>query len=302
MSDNPCPVCDKPIHDTAYVCHACARGLAKRLLRLARIWPAVEAACGRLGKATRLSTGGHKLTPEGPTCEDCAHDECERIGMEQHLAAMRAERLAAEEPPIPHEEPLIIDPAAIDTKDAVWSTLTTWARHVAETRSVEVAGTPMAFLARQADWLMHRREAEEALDELASACHLAEALVDNHGTGLAFCGTCDVCGRDMLAPAGSSQAYCRPCRLVYSMDGRRAWLLDQLDSQLAGAADLARALSTAGVEVKAATIRKWAERGRLVSRGSDTGGQALYAVRDVRDLVAVMGQRDTRGKSVRGAA
>ena len=87
------------------------------------------------------------------------------------------------------------------------------------------------------------KKAEEALDELASACHLAEALVDNHGTGLAFCGTCDVCGRDMLAPPGSSQAYCRPCGLVYPMDGRRAWLLDQLDSQLAGAADLARAIT-----------------------------------------------------------
>lgn len=299
MSDDKpqCPACGRDIADTAYVCHACARHLAKRLLRVARIWPAIEDACGRLSRRTVAGAQRKPLPPiAGPSCQECGHTSCHQASLTQDLAELRAHRDATAEHRLAHEDPGPIDPAAIEAKDVAESTIATWARHVCETRNITPpAGirAALVFLARQADWLMHRREAEEALDEITAACQKAESVVDNIGVDLAFCGPCDVCGRDLFASAGASEAYCRPCDLLYPLDARRALLVEQVDSQLMPAAEMAAALTSTGSPVSRALIQNWADRGRLIPRGHDVLGHRLYAVRDVRDLVE---SRDFRAR------
>lgn len=291
MSDKPtCPICGHDIADTAYVCHPCARRMAKRLLRVARIWPAVEAACGRLGRRTVAGAGRDVASVlAGPSCEDCGHESCQDARLSQDLAELRAHRDALAEHPLAHEDGGPVDPAAIEAKDVAANTVGTWARHVCETRTIETPASiraALVFLAKQADWLAHRREAEEAFDELTAACQKAEGAVDNLGVDLAFSGPCDVCGRDLYAPAGAEDAYCRPCDLMYPLDARRAHLAEQVDSQLMPAGELAAALNTTGSRVTRELIRNWATRGRLQPRGHDARGHRLYAVRDVRELVA----------------
>ena len=59
---NPCPICDHPIADTAYVCHRCARSLATQLLRAARLWRDLEDSLAGQG-ATRAGRDGSRDHP-----------------------------------------------------------------------------------------------------------------------------------------------------------------------------------------------------------------------------------------------
>ena len=293
----------KEVHDpAAYVCDHCRRRLAKRILAVARIWPALLAACGRMNRRTIAGSIRKPPTPEGPTCERCTHATCGTLLIGQVMAEYRAARIANDQAlQLPHEEPLLVDLDAIESKDVAWSTFTTWARHIAECRSLDLTADTqvLTFLARQSDWLMHRREAEEAYDELIAACRAAETAVDNLGVEMSFCGPCDVCGRDLFAPAGADDAYCRPCDLTYPLGPRRDLLMERTDSQIMTAVELSRALTTTGQVVTPAVIANWADRGRLLPRGRNARGNRLYAVRDVRDLVR---ERDSKANGRRTRA
>ena len=56
----------------------------------------------------------------------------------------------------------------------------------------------LRFVARHADWLMHRPEAEQAYDELSAVVEGARRTIDTRG-GQQYAGPCDVCERDMYA-------------------------------------------------------------------------------------------------------
>ena len=77
---NPCPICDHPIADTAYVCHRCARSLATQLLRAARLWRDLEDSLAGQGHVSaRQSPPKPDLTVLiGPRCADysCDHETC----------------------------------------------------------------------------------------------------------------------------------------------------------------------------------------------------------------------------------
>ncbi len=294
-----CEVCLEDAHDpTAYVCDQCRRRLAKRILRTATIWPALIAACGKLDRRTVAGHGAPKPlgTLAGPTCRDCRHPSCHATMLSQALAEIRANRIAREEPAIAHEEGILVSLAAIEAHDVAWNTLQVWARHVAEMRSLDLADREVfTFLARQSDWLMHRREAATAYDEIIAACQKAEGAVDNIGVDMAFCGPCDVCGRDMFAPAGAEEAHCAPCDVTYQIGPRRDQLIEHLDSQIMTAVELARALTTTGGRgVTPAIIANWSNRGRLLPRGLNTRGHRLYAVKDVRELIRARDERSAR--------
>ena len=130
-----CPRCDRPIHDTAYVCSHCARYLAKMLLRTALRWDAIEDAIGR-----RLIVDHPPSKPRerqarhvysGPWCwggNECEHQSCAYVW--RSVITRRAED------PIGREEPGIISPDASHSAWAARNVFTTWARHVCEERGI----------------------------------------------------------------------------------------------------------------------------------------------------------------------
>lgn len=121
-------LCDKPLPDTARICPACVRRMRATLSRCVDLWPHVEAAVGR---SLRLGgvpgTGSRTVTAQslvGPTCASCDHASC--------VAIWKRRTRGRNEPPIPNEEPLLLNPDALEDAWAVENTLTTWARLLSE--------------------------------------------------------------------------------------------------------------------------------------------------------------------------
>ena len=147
--------------------------------------------------------------------------------------------------------------------------------------------TVLRFLAANAGWLAHRQEAWEAFDELHHAIGLVEQAIDTSPVRI-FLGPCEVCGRDMHAPPTAHEVECRPCALVYPIEGRREAMLSEASDRLHGASDVAAYLTTYGEPIDAARIRQWKRRGRLEAKGEDARGNPLFRLGDVLELLRSM--------------
>lgn len=208
--------------------------------------------------------------------------------------------------------------------------LVTWARHIAETRGVDVQprrpiygpyhvlcphdscatiqrlaeqpeGLASVWMLHHVDWLRHRREVTEAFAELVSLQRRVQHVIDR-APALWYCGPCDICAADLYARPGAAVVQCRAPRCSFHTDvtTRRDWLLRAAEDSLVNATDLARAVTALGQPVTPERVRKWAERGRLLSRGVEawrvtaTGVQTYrptYRVGDVLDLLAAEAER-----------
>lgn len=85
---------------------------------------------------------------------------------------------------------------------------------------------------------------------------------------------------------------CHVCATEHDVAQRRAWLLEAMDDRLATAGDIARGLAnTTGITATKDQINGWVTRGRLLRRGTDQRGSALYRVGDVIDLARDTPQR-----------
>lgn len=146
MTDGqPCPRCDRPIADTGYVCHACARELTD-LLR----WGAEQLDDGELdttiGRQTRTSLGVIAPRPvdravyAGPWCwgggHDCGHDSCRLIWF-----SIVTHRI---EDPLPHEDAGVINLGASEHGWIVDHTARAWAQFIHDERGslIPVARPP----------------------------------------------------------------------------------------------------------------------------------------------------------------
>src|SRR5690606_30955878 len=81
------------------------------------------------------------------------------------------------------------------TMDAVTSTVTTWARHVAAETGADLPATvpeAMRWLAGRLEWLRYRPEAAEALDELGEVPALVWRALDRTTVERRYLGPCDV--------------------------------------------------------------------------------------------------------------
>lgn len=146
-----------------------------------------------------------------------------------------------------------------------------------------------AYLRRHLRWIRARHWVPQMLDELTHIETALRRMIDRPA-GRWYAGPCDHCERDLYARVGHPVVTCRDCELDYDVDARRTWLLEQAQSHLATAVELARAVSWLGTEpLTAERVRKWAERGRITAKGhtSYRGRQVpVYLVRDAIDLLA----------------
>ena len=280
MTDAPlCALCGRPVIDMAYVCDRCA---AKTRTELERVALVAGEAMTTIAKQARIGTPGRRTDPEMPL-------------------------------PVNRE-------AAAD-HDAAVSTLVTWARHVHEESGrtlpslralpcrhpsclrirqgrtdgplcpIAVPEHPTAVMAtwlvRQVDWIRHRPEAVQALDEIDDACRVLVRVVDRPAERLVV-GQC-ACGTYLYATAKADDVTCAQCGTTYGVQASRDMLREQLDEMLFTAAEIAVLAQFLGLTERRDAARKlinqWAVRGHMVVH--DYLGEPAYRFGEVIDrLVA----------------
>lgn len=242
-----CAVCGFTILDTAYACRSCALRTADQLMRAAELY--------------------HELATQ------IARQTCygDRV------------RLNGAEPPIPFSVKAMIDTGSVD------NTLVVWAQYVVRERgtAAPVLGAGLCvWLAEQTDWLRYRVEAAQGLDELSYAARLVERAIDAPGQRW-YAGSCAQCDADLYGHACAQRLRCKQCGAEYVADDRRQWLLGLAADRLGTAVEVARFCSAMRLEsVTTAMIRGYVHRGRLVTRGEDRQGRALFRVGDVLGALA----------------
>jgi hypothetical protein len=222
--------------------------------------------------------------------------------------------------------PWPIAPGAADLRWAVWNTLTTWWRHLAESRRFRTPTGPACNRCRHWSCAMIRDRGDArallllnvdslALDEAASAAHdeltwlhrAIDRATVGHREPDVYAGRCDLadvrvsqdedgalrpevatCGADLYARKDDHEVQCRTCGAVYDLADRKRELADKVDDQWARPHLIASGLTTLDERVKVDTLYKWIERGDVKQVACDDAGHALYRVGDVRERIALM--------------
>jgi hypothetical protein len=109
--------------------------------------------------------------------------------------------------------------------------------------------------------------------------------------------TGEVCAADLYARHGAPKIVCRSCRASHELAYRFDWVMGEACNHLASPAEIARAMSGFGAKISAVTIRVWAHRGRITSKGTDRNGQPTYRIGDVLELLPKPGEEKMRGSA-----
>jgi hypothetical protein len=255
-----CARCDRPMrHDTALLCHGCGRVLAKALLGAASLGVEVETTIARLEELDRAGVG----RPDEDGWERNG-DALEPIALPLSLVAMAS-------------------------RDAVVGELSTWVRHIAAERGIDVPsastgraiGILAVWLTGHVDWLRHRPNADEAVLALLDACAQTRRIVDSRPDGLLVC-MC-ACSTRVYAQPGDHVATCTECGTAYDVETARADLLDQareLAYTPAEAADLISSWVDPYADRRKVRdlVRQWAHRGLI--EGDEDGRYRLGPILD----------------------
>lgn len=271
MSEALC-ACSRPIHDTAYRCVACALQLRRSLADVARIAGDITITVAKMAKVRRRG-------------------------------AVDIEREWYRGDGALYPMPMLADLDAAARHDEAANDLTTWARHISETRGVPLpsvrrrlacthrscaaarkhrqqgpvcapAPEPIhdlavaaSFVSANLDWLRYRQEADEAWAVLLSACWALERVVDT-AAGEVIVGRCP-CEHWLYAPERASTVKCWGCGTSYDVTSSRDALKDDLEDRLMAGAEIAKLAGYLGIaDTKKARlmIKVWAQRGKLDRR------------------------------------
>jgi hypothetical protein len=183
------------------------------------------------------------------------------------------------------ERPLPYDINAATVADVLANTVTTWARHVAETRGLDPVLPLGRWLAGHVDWIRHHPWAADMLDEIDHAVDAAIRAVDRPRSRV-YAGPCPVddCGQDLYARPASAHATCTGCGTQHDVQARREWMLAAVEDVVDTASVVAATVTSLGTHVTAARVRQWAHRKRILAHSIDPNGRPRYLVRDVLTL------------------
>jgi hypothetical protein len=205
------------------------------------------------------------------------------------------------------EAPLPFNWSASDQLWAIWNTLSTWARHIAESRSVPCPSKDalMGWMLGAVQSIRMDEAGGLIYDEVTYAHGQAQRLIDRPEPDI-YAGRCDAadvrvraengqltpavssCGADLYARLDDKAVKCRACGAEYDLADRKRELLDRVDDEWARPHVIANALTSLDEPVTPETLRKWIERGHIKQTGIDDDGKALYRVGDVRVRIALM--------------
>lgn len=293
-----CLACERPQPDTAYVCHPCTTRLGEQLYTAAALVPELETAVAKLSRFGEPGPRSRGRAPAAPIRPDG--------GQLRHYAD--------QEPGWPSGLPVNL--AAAEVRDDLRNEVTTWARLICDERfpwpppvgprcnecdhptcirlyeyerqmppPVTTSGL-LRWLAGQLDWVRMRPWAWDAFDQLGDVVRRIAPAVDRPAERV-DAGVClavlpesgEKCQRRLSAPPGAAKVRCPGCGATHDAQARRETLLAEARSQRGTATEVARWLTLLGLPTPAATVRKWAQRGRLAC---DQAG--MYAFRDTEQL------------------
>lgn len=263
MSTLPSCNCGRPIPDNAHLCHRCTSHLARELGDIPALEHELDITRARLSRTGGQPIGG-------------GHSS---------------------------DTPLPWDERPVKAGRDLALVLAAWAGLIQHERGGPIPAATLAahaiYLLGSLDWLRHREEAPDAKPAIEQAVGRLRHAVDRD-TPLVFAGPCnsvdydehgqpvegcEPCPAELYARQNAKTIKCPECQTEHDVKDRREWLLELAEDQLAIPAHLSQALSSWGMPVEDATIRKWVERGRLIAHGVDDRGRKMYRVGDVRELV-----------------
>lgn len=257
----------------------------------------------------RPTTAGHLC----PSCESTLRADLKSVPAllrDLEVTICRQDKLTDPTRRAGTERPLPLRLGPMEARRDLAATLDTWARHTAQ-RIGAVAPPPDAracavFLRLHARDVQTDVKAGDLADEIGYAVITARRATDKAMQHV-YVGPCtrplneaerayrarlneaggrqpvDICGHDLYAHPRADDAECQAegCDAVYPVVARREWLLEQVEWQLATAADISRALpDLLGVKVTTAMIRGWARYGKVHQHDAreDRPREPLYAV------------------------
>ncbi|MDG4784338.1 hypothetical protein O7626_39565 [Micromonospora sp. WMMD1102] len=259
-----CAICQRDA-GTAYACTGCGGRALRQLAAVADLTPAARAvAAGLTSRGTTVGGGGGRGR-------------------------------------------LPLDLGATARLDQTQTVLTALVREIAAERGIPVpAGadplvTAARWLTAQLDWLRHRAPEDylgptQAFADISAAARVITSVVDGPGDRrwLGQCGaeTDDgECRADLHARAYAATATCRACGAVVDVATRRAELGSLVRGYSYTAAEIA-----AAYPIRAARIRQWASRGRIVATG-EHHGRPTYDLGDVLKRAALEDARRAERKA-----
>lgn len=222
------------------------------------------------------------------------------------------------------EARLPLNLGATQRLDSVQNTLTTWARHVVETRGVALKGVgpdPIVhaahYLAGNVEWVRHNPAAEEFLADVEACARVVAGIARGPASQryLGPCGAptwCDVtgigkepgselvegapCDGDVYCREGAQHGACRTCGAEVSTRERQAWLDGEVRARAFRASEIEDAFG-----IKANLIRQWATpaRGLVDVHGQDREGRALYLLSHVLDVAAAQAAKRAEAQAKR---
>lgn len=317
-----CVICGDPTDGTVCRREIAATGTALR--QVLAVAGEVETTTARLA---RYGDRGGRPALAAEDEPDDGGDERRRLPVMVHGWAARLDRPARGaliETALPYL------PGTATRAAAACGEIVTWARHVCEERGIGVprpgpAVGPLCragwgcnhpscdrirartvepgvaraarFLLGQLEWIRHRPEADETVEQLQAAASVLVRCVDRP-PALRYAGPCwaedadgGQCEEELYALEGAATVRCPGCGAAHDLGLRRQWLLGQVDDVLANAATLAAALSSLDRPVTASMIRNYADRGRITAHGRDRDDRPTYRVGDVLAVLADVAER-----------
>ena len=171
--------------------------------------------------------------------------------------------------------------------------ISTWVRHLCETRSLDVpAGTDAvlcAWLARNVNAIAADEAAQECYSEIHDLIERIEHVI-NAPVPPRLCGPCPyvdemgiVCGTRLTAPARETTVRCPQCDTVHDIATLTEKLLADAEYFPLSVRELSVALSAIGRPVPIKTIYRWTYEERLTVV-SHRDGKPLFNLADARRL------------------
>jgi hypothetical protein len=189
------------------------------------------------------------------------------------------------------------------------SVIVEWIRDLCETRKIP---TPSGTTNELALWLA-RNVTAIASDEGAAVCYreIKQIVTDieriiNRPESTRDCGPCptvkdgEQCNTDLQARRGDSDVRCWKCKTTYSIDDLIQRGLDTVGELLYCARDILAIMDGIGKHIPDRTWRNWRAEKRLIVRGW-RGGEPMYWISDVRELLAQKPQKSVTGRAAKKA-
>lgn len=248
--------------------------------------------------ATECANCHGEITAAVVVCTNCLDQIGDELQAAQNylrelvITATRQDRIADKQARVggTREQPLGYRPDVAEAETLLQTTLTYWARLVAEANGAPLFELRVARASQMAEWLARHRETVQRHDgavtllaELRIANTNARRLIDRPAERV-YLGRC-ACDRELYAAERARQVTCPGCQTTHNVGERRTWLRDLIRDQIATAADIAAGIGELhGHEISRKTINQWHSRHRLTPRGLSPDGHPLFRIGDVLDL------------------